>query len=316
VVILESGEAPRAVDRHWSGVDRALSPAQVLVVEDDPTTRDVALLMLDRLGYQADAVGDGLEALAAARAQPYDVILMDLQLPEMGGMEATRRIRSELPASLQPTVIAVTAGATTELQTLCRQNGMDECLTKPIRIRQLAVVLETWGFRSDRAAQFVPFGQPVRSVADIGTWAPQPIAPTLAITPVAGPSVYDPTPLDALVADLGPERGPIRWELIETFLEGADDWVVAIGEAVHDDDGKALAFVAHSMKSASASLGLLELSEAADRIESAFRDGPDEMDVALEAVALIARHNRATVALRVVLDQRWQGALSTTPLGT
>jgi HPt (histidine-containing phosphotransfer) domain-containing protein len=61
------------------------------------------------------------------------------------------------------------------------------------------------------------------------------------------------------------------------------------------------------MKSASASLGLLELSEAADRIESAFRDGPDEMNVALEAVGLIARHNRATVALRAVLDQRCRG---------
>lgn len=307
MVILESGEAPRPVDRHWSGVDRALSPVQVLVVEDDPTTRDVVLLMLDRLGYQADAVGDGLEALAVTRAQPYDVILMDLQLPEMDGMEATRRIRSELPASLQPTVVAMTADATTELQALCLQTGMDEYLTKPIRIRELAVVLETWGSRSDRAARFPPSVHSVHSVPDVGTWTPQPIAPISAITPVAGPSVYDPAPLDALVADLGPERAPIRWELIETFLDGADDRIVAVGVAIHDDDGKALAFIAHSMKSASASLGLLELSEAADRIESAFRDGPDEMNVALEAVGLIARHNRATVALRAVLDQRCRG---------
>jgi HPt (histidine-containing phosphotransfer) domain-containing protein len=128
--------------------------------------------------------------------------------------------------------------------------------------------------------------------------------------------VYDPAALDALVAELGPDRAEIRWELIETFLDGADDRIVAIGVAAHSDDGRALAFIVHAMKSASASLGLSELSEAADRIESGFRDGPEEMDVGIEAAGLIAHHNRATVALRVVLDQRGQGVLRSAPLGS
>lgn len=102
--------------------------------------------MLDGLGYQADTAGDGLEALAAVHAQPYDVILMDLQLPEMGGMEATRRIRSELPVSRQPTVIAMSASVSTDVQVQCLQTGMDDYLTKPIRVRELAVALEVWGW--------------------------------------------------------------------------------------------------------------------------------------------------------------------------
>jgi HPt (histidine-containing phosphotransfer) domain-containing protein len=127
--------------------------------------------------------------------------------------------------------------------------------------------------------------------------------------------VYDPAPLNELIVDLGPESGPIRQELIEAFLDGADDRVAAIGLAAPSDDGKALAFSAHAMKSASASLGLVALSEAAGRIESAYRDAPETMDVAFEAIRLIAHHNRATAALRVARDRCWQGVLIAARLG-
>jgi CheY-like chemotaxis protein/HPt (histidine-containing phosphotransfer) domain-containing protein len=297
-VIREIDQAPRGADRDCPGVEQAVSPVRILVVDDDPITRDVALLMLDRLGYRADTAGNGLEALATARAKTYDVILMDLQLPEMTGMKATRRIRSELPTSLQPTVIAMTASSATEMQALCLQAGMDGYLTKPIHIRELAVVLEAWSSRSDRAVQ------PVQSAPDVGesTSPIGSVAPILPITPVGGWPVYDPVPLDELVAALGPASGRIRQELIERFLDGGADWVVAIGLAAPSNDGEALAFSAHAMKSASATLGLVALSEAAGRVESAYQDTPEAMDVASEAVRLVAHHNRATAVLRAVLE--------------
>ncbi len=303
--MLERGQVRGAFEMYWSGVEPTPSPVQVLVVEDDPTTRDVALLILDRLGYQADAAANGIEALAAAHGRLYDVILMDLHLPEMDGMEATRRIRSELPSSCQPTVIAMSANVSTDVQILCLLTGIDDYLNKPIRIRDLAVALEAWGTRYDPAAQLAHSAQPVPEIFGAGmstSLSVAPSAPLVPVSPVEGPLVYDPGPLDALVSDLGPEGGPVRREIIETFLDGAADRVVAIGLAAHDDDGRALAFSAHAMRSSSAALGLLALSEAAGRIESAFRDTPEGMDVAFEAVSLVAHHNRATAALRVVLE--------------
>jgi signal transduction histidine kinase len=119
-----------------------LSHLRILLVEDDVTNRNVTLLMLDHLGYRADVAENGVEALAAVEGAEYQVILMDVQMPEMDGMEATRRIRSELSESDQPFIVAITAGVTIEHQLLCLEAGMDHHLPKPIRLGNLRTVLE------------------------------------------------------------------------------------------------------------------------------------------------------------------------------
>ena len=86
-------------------------PLRILLAEDNATNQKLALLLLERMGYRADVAGNGLEAVEALNRQTYDVVLMDVQMPEMDGLEATRHLRRELPDARQPRVIAMTANA-------------------------------------------------------------------------------------------------------------------------------------------------------------------------------------------------------------
>jgi PAS domain S-box-containing protein len=117
-------------------------PLRILLAEDNPVNQKVALHMLGRMGYRADTAANGVEALAAVRRQPYDVILMDVQMPEIDGLEATRRIRADSSlAASSPWIIALTANAMKEDRERCMQAGMDDYVSKPLRADQLAEVL-------------------------------------------------------------------------------------------------------------------------------------------------------------------------------
>ena len=121
------------------------SRLRLLVADDDEISREVVLLLLGRLDQRADLAGSGVEAVAAVHAAQYDVVLMDIQMPQMDGLEATRRIRSECSDTLQPAIIAMTARVTVEDQALFLVTGMDDVLPKPVRLSELAVVLGTYG---------------------------------------------------------------------------------------------------------------------------------------------------------------------------
>ncbi len=116
-------------------------PLEVLLAEDNAVNQKVALRFLERLGYRADAVANGLEVLAAVQNRHYDLVLMDLQMPEMDGIEATRQIRVRLPASRQPKVIALTANAMQGDRELCVTAGMDDHITKPVKMHEIAAAI-------------------------------------------------------------------------------------------------------------------------------------------------------------------------------
>jgi CheY-like chemotaxis protein len=116
-------------------------PLDVLLVEDNAVNQKVALRFLDRLGYRADAVANGLEAVTASEARQYQLILMDLQMPEMDGFEASRQIRRRLPAQRQPRIIALTANALQGDRELCIAAGMDDYITKPVKLHELGEVI-------------------------------------------------------------------------------------------------------------------------------------------------------------------------------
>ncbi len=101
----------------------------------------LALLLLEKLGYGADVAANGLEALEALERQEYDVVLMDVQMPELDGLEATRRIRARWPAGAGPRIIAMTANAMLEDREACFAAGMDDYVAKPIRPEELAEAL-------------------------------------------------------------------------------------------------------------------------------------------------------------------------------
>ncbi len=102
----------------------------------------VALRLLDQLGYRADVASNGLEALEALERQPYDVVLMDVQMPELDGLDASRRICERWPAEARPRIIAMTANAMPEDREACFAAGMDDYVAKPIRPDELAKALE------------------------------------------------------------------------------------------------------------------------------------------------------------------------------
>ena len=116
-------------------------PARILVAEDNPVNQKVLGRMLEKLGYLPAYAADGLAALAALRATPFDLVLMDIEMPGMDGPAATRALRAEFPAARQPGVIAVTAHALADSRETFLSAGLDEILTKPIRLPELTALL-------------------------------------------------------------------------------------------------------------------------------------------------------------------------------
>jgi len=113
-------------------------PLSVLLAEDNPVNQKVALRFLDRLGYKADAVANGVEAVKAITNGNYQLVFMDLQMPEMDGMEATRRIRRTLPLDRQPCIVALTANAMPSDRDRCLEIGMNGFITKPVKLFEIA----------------------------------------------------------------------------------------------------------------------------------------------------------------------------------
>ncbi len=122
---------------------------RILVAEDNPVNQKVALHLLARLGYRADLAGNGLEVLEALARQPYDIVLMDVQMPEMDGLEATRRLRAEPPPHGRPWIIALTANAMEGDREACAAAGMDDYVSKPMRSADLAAALARTRLRAD-----------------------------------------------------------------------------------------------------------------------------------------------------------------------
>lgn len=117
-------------------------PLRVLLVEDNIVNQKVALRFLERLGYKADLANNGVEGLAAADANRYDLILMDVQMPEMDGFTASREIRRRLQANQQPKIVALTANALQGDRELCIEAGMNDYITKPVKLHELSEVIQ------------------------------------------------------------------------------------------------------------------------------------------------------------------------------
>ncbi len=118
------------------------SSLRILLAEDEPSNRKVTMLMLEHLGYTANAVANGIEALQAMEHHTYDVVLMDVKMPEMDGLEATRIIRQRWPND-GPRIIAITAYALRGDREKCLEAGMDGYLAKPIWLDDLRTAIET-----------------------------------------------------------------------------------------------------------------------------------------------------------------------------
>ena len=124
-----------------SGGRAATSSLRILLAEDNAVNQKVALRLLERLGHGADLAANGLEALEALEREPYDVVLMDVQMPELDGLEASRRIHERFAPEARPRIVAMTANAMPEDRDACMAAGMDDYIAKPIRPEELAKAL-------------------------------------------------------------------------------------------------------------------------------------------------------------------------------
>jgi len=123
---------PEMADRH---------PLRILLAEDNVVNQKLALRLLQGMGYRADVAANGLEAIESIARQPYDVVLMDVQMPEMDGLEASRQINRRWGIQERPRIVAMTANAMQGDRELCLAAGMDDYLTKPIRLNDLVAAL-------------------------------------------------------------------------------------------------------------------------------------------------------------------------------
>jgi CheY-like chemotaxis protein len=116
-------------------------PLRILLAEDNLVNQKLAIRLLAQMGYRADLANNGVEAIEAVERQPYDLVLMDVQMPEMDGLEASRRITAKWPPGERPRIVAMTANATQADREECFASGMDDYVTKPIRVDALVEAL-------------------------------------------------------------------------------------------------------------------------------------------------------------------------------
>ena len=263
-------------------------PLRILLAEDNATNQKLALRLLARLGYQADVVGNGQEVLDALRRQVYDVVLMDVQMPEMDGLEATRRLRRELPPVRQPQVIAMTANAMQGDREMCLAAGMDDYVSKPIRVEDLVGALsKSRPLEAAQAAAEEP------GPAEGGD---QP-APDAAASPRAG-TALDAAALNNLLEVLGGEFVYLE-ELIDSFLEEAPQLLAQLNRFVAEGDAAEVSRVAHSLKSNGADFGATAFSSLCKELEMLGKSGVLEGAADL-AARISAEYGRVETALAAV----------------
>jgi CheY-like chemotaxis protein len=128
----------------------ARHPLRILLAEDNVVNQKLALRLLQQMGYRADLASNGIEAVESVQRQRYDVVLMDVQMPELDGLDATRRICALQPAGERPRIVAMTANAMHGDREACLDAGMDDYITKPIRVDQLVGALNQVTPRHER----------------------------------------------------------------------------------------------------------------------------------------------------------------------
>ena len=135
------GAAPRPGSHDLDPEQATRHPLRILLVEDNAVNQKLALRLLSRMGYQADVAANGLEAIDAVERQPYDLVLMDVQMPEMDGLEATRHIVDHVEVTRRPWIVAMTANAMDGDREQCIEAGMQGYISKPIRVDELIEAL-------------------------------------------------------------------------------------------------------------------------------------------------------------------------------
>ena len=227
------------------------SSLHILVAEDNEVNQKLTLLLLEKIGYGADLAANGLEALQALRRERYDVILMDVEMPVMDGLEASRSIHREWPENERPRIIAMTANAMQGDRETCLAAGMDDYLSKPIHGDELAAILAR-------------------------------CRPRAAMPEVQDDDVLDDSAIEHLKAATGDPA--FVAELVDTFLRGAPAVLANLRSAQQTGQAEELRRTAHTLKSNAQTFGAAALADLCQALESTAKAGAIE-----DAAQLVAR---------------------------
>jgi len=257
-------------------------PLRILLAEDNAINQKVALRLLERLGYGADVVGDGRQALARLDHAAYDVILMDVQMPEMDGLEASRAICARWAASERPRIIAMTAEAMQGDRDKCLAAGMDDYIVKPVTLDRLAAALANC--------------RPLAAAT-----APEAAAaPPVEKQRIAAGTALDRDVLDQLREDLG-GTAALR-EVIRSFLDQTPSVLSALRDAAARADVPSIRRAAHMIKGTSSILGARELSEQCAEIERVGQTGCIA-DAGSRVIAVEASYWTIEAALKAEIER-------------
>jgi signal transduction histidine kinase/DNA-binding response OmpR family regulator len=214
-------------------------PLRILLAEDNVVNQRLAQLLLERLSQTADVVSNGVEAVNAATQLPYDLILMDVLMPEMDGLDATREIRARLPKDRQPRIVAMTANALSGDRERCLAAGMDDYISKPVQLEELAKVIQRRQVNVD--------------------------AKPTALSPVAGSSAeFKRETVDQLVAATGAVGAAV---VLGAMIDSAPRMLDGLQTALARRDAPTFRRTAHSLKANAATVGAEALTRAFEELE-------------------------------------------------
>jgi PAS domain S-box-containing protein len=240
VRVLSTGEAQEETAELATDGKQAVSSLRILLAEDNEMNQKVALRLLERLGYSADVVSNGLEALEALARQRYDVVLMDVQMPELDGLDASRRICERWPPDSRPHIVAMTANALPEDREACFSAGMNDYVAKPIRAGELAAALKR--------------ARPLRN-GEAGSQDGQ-------------------INLEAAALQNLRDLGGVEFlaEVVDVFLADAPALVASLRSALDQRDTEELRRAAHTLKSNGSTLGAVAFATLCRSVEQHAKD--------------------------------------------
>ena len=232
---------------------------RILLVEDNPTTQKITNLILENLGYRVDRASTGEEAWRSLQRQPYDVILLDVHLTEMGGVEVASRIRRQIPPEQQPYIIGLILHDTPEEREKCRKAGMDECLAKPLKIGDLVCALSQAkthpAERKHEAAEVSPSIESVQAVLP----------------------VLDMEVIERLRKSAGDRGNRLLQEVGTSYLSDVRALIEEMRLSLKNNLPDDLRRAAHTLRVNSAAIGAISITDLAhnletiERIDSAFQ---------------------------------------------
>lgn len=253
-------------------------PLKILLAEDNLVNQKIAVRILERLGYAVDVVKNGLEVLASLQKQHYDVVFMDIQMPEMDGITATQQIHLQYLGKERPWIIAMTADGMPEDKKQYQDAGMDDYVSKPIKIDALVQALEN--------PQLQAHLKKDGSSSSVDE------------------QVLNPEVARSLQEFLGEDFSQAWLELITSYLEDAAKQLEQLHLAIREENATLLEKSAHILKSSSASMGAQRLSQLCQEAETIGRSGST-----LSAVPLMDKLSREYERVRAALEQerkRWE----------